>query len=231
MQKISGNHPTNIQRFIVKATKERVRIPLTISPPDLYEIPEKNCKISIQLKKEDFKCLESRQWLSDIIIDAYLKFIVNNTDKNFGTTNSYFGKILNKNEFDKLKRWEGIPKLLDGQYDYFFIPYATRAHWILFTVSWKEDLIYIYDSFGRRTSTVGYRLCKFLKESTNKQFRTIVAECGKQQNSYDCGVFLLAYAEAISNGKNPKNVTQTIVNGYRSIIRQHLRNSIKMFGK
>ena len=219
------------KHIFIQSLKVKPIPSLSISDPVDVEIPEIKYRISIKLKRDDLKCLGNFQWLSDIVIDAYLKFIINNSRKRIGTTNTFFGKILNKKEVNnnRLKEWEGISKFLNGEFEHFFIPIATRAHWVLFDVLYEENTIRVYDSLARKNDALGKKLLKFINEETKKVFKLESVKCGHQENSFDCGVFILAFAKAISLDRDVKTINQKEISEFRKTIRSDLNQVLTAY--
>lgn len=213
----------------VRVLKHRDPVRLSVSASNCFEKTPKNAKIKIQLKEFDLDCLNKHEWLTDIVIDAYLKYLINNTSLPIGTTNTYFGKILDKEDYNRVKSWEGIPQLLQGKYQKFFIPYATRAHWILIVVSWADKKLYVYDSLNRPLTGCIKRLAFFLKENTVYIWQGQRVKVHRQLNSSDCGVFLLKFAEMIATGQDPLVVNQEMVNVSRLDIKNVLLDAINQY--
>ena len=232
-------HPTHRQYHFYNHIRNETspHAPLSISSPISFNFPETPLKI--HLKITDLECLKDKRWVSDIVIDAYLQILVYESELNIGTTTCFFGKILNskkEKEKEKLLEWKSIKELQSGKYDYFFVPHITRSHWILFNVDLKANSIYIFDSMGRKNTQIGYPLKNFLYNlfKREREFKLVAATTVKKQlNYYDCGVFLLAYAEAIANEKPlseiPNDINQRFMKQRRHEIYQKLREFTKLF--
>ncbi|EAY11080.1 Clan CE, family C48, Ulp1-like cysteine peptidase [Trichomonas vaginalis G3] len=216
-------------KIYTRVPKRTAPVKLEVSKPAYYEKTEKNAKIRIQLKVNDLDCLQKHEWLTDIVIDAYLKYLINNSSYPIGATNTYFGKFLDKENYTRMKTWEGIPNLLEGKYNYFLIPYATRAHWILLVVCWQDHIIRVYDSLNRPLPRCIKYLSFFLQENTKFTWQGQRIKVSRQQNSSDCGVFLLKFAECIVTGQDPLQVNQDIVSTSRLEIRNILIDAINQY--
>lgn len=183
----------------------------------------------IQLKYSDLKCLDKSEWVTDIIIDAYLRIVINDSPYQIGATNTYFGNILNTKEFERMKSWESIEDFLNGKYLYFLIPYQTRAHWILLVAEWNERVVHIYDSLNRPPPSKIYYLLEFLDKYTGKRWTKRRHNVSEQHNGSDCGIFLLKFAEKLAQGGNMYAVNQRTIKNAREEIKVVLENYIRTY--
>ncbi|EAY13647.1 Clan CE, family C48, Ulp1-like cysteine peptidase [Trichomonas vaginalis G3] len=180
----------------------------------------------IQLKYTDLFCLEKHEWISDIVIDAYLKIVVNKSPFDIGATNTYFGQYLDVENHEKMRQWEGIKPLLEGKFTQFLIPYRTNSHWILFDVAWDDNTITLYDSLNRPTPSAAKKLKNFLTKNSDKEWKFNKPIVSGQENSNDCGVFLIKFSEYISNGDDPLDVDQKVARKARKEIKEVLMQHI-----
>lgn len=212
---------------------EKYKPKLCISNEKLdIKTQELNYHISTKLSLKELNKFSYRNWLSDIVIDVYLEFLLKNYCKlNCGKTNTFFIMNVAKNEYEKAKSWEGITDLLNGKYDYFLIPFSCLQHWSLFYVCFREKQIRVLDSLGYQQKDTFEKLSFFLSSQGLPDFKHKPLVLNHQKNSYDCGAFLLFYVESLIIGRCPSTINQSAVRFYRSVIYNDLVQILETQGK
>ncbi|CAK9040334.1 Probable sentrin-specific protease 8 (Deneddylase) (Sentrin/sumo-specific protease senp8) [Durusdinium trenchii] len=95
------------------------------------------------------------------------------------------------------------------------------VHWALLALERHGEEVqgHYYDSMGsgnlHQAQLLASKLCSA---------RVSVAPAGKQQNACDCGVFTLLFAEALSRGENPKDITQAQADEARNRMASKIRS-------
>ena len=140
--------------------------------------------------------IEGMVWIDDVVINDYFNVLRRFSKANICFMSTYLCIAL---ERDKNYR---LPNDY-SQYDTLVIPVNdNRVHWALVVVGLKSNTITYYDSLSWKNRSIVMLLQTFL---TNHGFpeaqkwtvnyldnKTIPT----QTNTYDCGIFLLAYASA-----------------------------------
>lgn len=171
----------------------------------------------ICLKKCDLRRLITEEYMNDSLMDFYMKYLeVEEWDKEanqkYLALNSFFYKKIATGNI------EGWTKRLDlFQYEYLFIPVCEKSHWTLIIVfnptpgtieNCEPVTIYHCDSLGtggsnsrRQTTKVWNFLQKEWFTRKNKKHRdwtettraenVVQLKVPKQQNSVDCGLFVM----------------------------------------
>ena len=189
-------------------------------PSDSFMFHKTECKkhwIHYLNKTNEIQRLEStgtNGYLNDTIIDVFLLFL----EKKFKTNKVFvFGSRLEEylrqfpDNDNPVKKWnkrisdEDLKKV-----DIFVFPINIKnSHWYFDAVDVRSQKFYVYDSIQcltkMRMETI--KRCRdflktFLRHRINKvyqvdKFTIAIANFWKQQNGYDCGVFLLMGIECI----------------------------------
>lgn len=177
------------------------------------EIIIKN-RYSITIRKSDYDRLDQGTYLNDNLIDFFLNHFTADNKKYF-VFNSFFYSTLTENSFEKVHKWFKSTDLF--KFKYWIIPIAQNEHWILvivtkpkhaFTFVNSETKIILFDSLDSRYFNPQRDIECFMREEWNARYEEDVQirlpiyflSLPLQNNSYDCGVFLVKYAqEFISN--------------------------------
>nr|XP_043637566.1 putative ubiquitin-like-specific protease 1B [Erigeron canadensis] len=111
-------------------------------------------------------------------------------------------------DFKLVKNW--TPRLECGlqEYDKVFVPVYKISHWCLAVINNKDKKFQYFDSLGGSDSQVMKVLAKYIVDEVaakkNQRIdvsdweREFVKNIPKQENSYDCGVFIMKYADFYS---------------------------------
>ena len=203
--------------------KKRSRfVNLIIGQPVHFEIKEKK---TVCCKKSELKCLLGNHWLTDYVIDEYLKFLKDFAKEAIIVTNTFFFRKLITKDYNGVDNWEGIKRFLSKECSKLLIPFSDSFHWSLCLVDMENSLIVVYDSLGKRHFRFLGMLIKYLEPKLGLRFNIKFPKLIKQKNFDDCGVYLLKYAEYILLGKNPIDIQQKELDFYREEIYSTLKNN------
>ncbi|XP_011306138.1 sentrin-specific protease 8-like isoform X2 [Fopius arisanus] len=163
----------------------------------------------VLIRRSDLKTLEDHSWLNDIIIGFYFDHLEREKAQEFT------GKIVlaspELTQLLKLMEIQDYPGILDSRItektDFVFFPVNNcddredpgGAHWSLLVYSRSEASCFHFDSstgFNRTISQqFSRKIMKFMNGGRGKGF--VEVRCPQQGNSYDCGIFVLCFAERI----------------------------------
>ena len=180
--------------------------------------------MSKKIPKQSLDTLKGKNWLDDEVINNYLALLVKKNSK-FGYANSFFYTALSQhNGFADVAQYKIAKDIKNSKFDDLLIPIHLTNHWILIHVHLvgKEKKIKVYDSFNVEHPIVANKILEFLKYLGLKAFKISFAKCPQQNNGYDCGVFILAFAECLVNGKPISSIKQAIIPEYRKKIHNAL---------
>ena len=174
-----------------------------------------NNRYSITIRKSDYDRLDQGTYLNDNLIDFFLNhFTADN--KNYFVFNSFFYSTLTECSFEKVHKWFKSTDLFN--FKYWIIPIAQNEHWILVIVTKPRQAfkfmssaskIILFDSLDSRYFNPQKEIECFMREEWNARYGEDVQirlpiyflTLPLQNNSFDCGVFLLKYAHEFI--KNP----------------------------
>ncbi|KAG9443770.1 hypothetical protein H6P81_015110 [Aristolochia fimbriata] len=177
---------------------------------------------NIEITREKMQCLRPGAWLNDEVINLYLELLKERERSNhtkflnchFFNTFFYKKLISGRNGYDykAVRRWTTQRKIGYGllDCDKIFVPIHKEVHWCLAVINVKDEKFQYLDSLGGRDSRVLNVLAKYLvdeaKDKSNKDINVssweqeFVEDLPEQQNGWDCGMFMIKYADFYSRG-------------------------------
>lgn len=177
-------------------------------------------KSNIEISGKMFRCLKPREWLNDEVINLYLELLKERERRepqkflkcHFFNTFFYKKLISGKNGYDykSVRRWTTQKKLGYGLHecDKIFVPIHQQYHWCLAVINKKEKKFQYLDSLkGIDTQVLEVLARYFVDEVKDKTGEDVdisywetefVEDLPEQMNGYDCGVFMVKYADFYS---------------------------------
>ncbi|KAI7752522.1 hypothetical protein M8C21_015873 [Ambrosia artemisiifolia] len=181
-------------------------------------VTHENSNITITGKV--LQCLRPHAWLNDEVINLYLELLKereNREPKKFLKChffNTFFYKKLISGrtgyDYESVRRWTTQKKLGYGllECDKIFVPIHKEVHWCLAVINKKEEKFQYLDSHGGADKKVLRMLAKYItdevKDKTGKDIdvtsweQEFVTDLPNQENGYDCGMFMIKYADFYS---------------------------------
>lgn len=171
-------------------------------------------KFHVPLKHRDLLRLKPEAWLNDEVINFYMKLCeerekaLGRHDNLFMSTFFYaklmdYGKGFN---YANVKRWyRGIDIFSRRR---IFIPINMAQHWSLVCIHLPNNEIQYVDSIksNKKKDAIMKNIARWLKSELifrngddSRVFTETTVTCPQQENCYDCGVFVLSFAELLSN--------------------------------
>ncbi|KAK4024551.1 hypothetical protein OUZ56_009973 [Daphnia magna] len=173
--------------------------------------------------------LEGTNWLDDVVVDDYLKLIAESSNME-----SLSPKVINLSCFFVLSLLRAqqtgnlsqVMKINVLETDLILIPLnINNVHWTLATLSCNEKLLKFYDSLGGEGGDFLKLILQHFASLTNTSFNEWTIEVMKniprQENSYDCGVFVGQYSLCLSK-EAPLNFHQDNMKIIREIMIEEL---------
>jgi Ulp1 family protease len=171
---------------------------------------------SITIKKSDYDRLDPGTYLNDNLIDFFLGHLIQGK-KEFFAFNSFFYPALKETSFERVHKWFKSINLF--KFRYWIIPVARNEHWVLIIVTNPKNVasgkrpstkILFFDSLDTRFFDPQRDIEDFIRLEWREKFKTDITpnvpifflNLPLQNNSFDCGVFLLKYAQKFV--KNPR---------------------------
>ncbi|CAO2821966.1 unnamed protein product [Amaranthus hypochondriacus] len=178
---------------------------------------------NIDITGEILQCLRPGEWLNDEVINVYLELLKERERRepkkflNCHFFNTFFYKKLiggrNGYDYKAVRRWTTQRKLGYGLVDcekVIFVPIHKEVHWCLAVINKKDKSFQYLDSLGGRDLQVLVLLSKYyVDEVKDKGGQHIdvsewklecVDDLPEQHNAFDCGVFMIKYADFYSRG-------------------------------
>ncbi|XP_030460073.1 ubiquitin-like-specific protease ESD4 [Syzygium oleosum] len=176
----------------------------------------------IEITGETLLCLRPGAWLNDEVINLYLELLKEREKRNpqkflkCHFFNTFFYKKLTSGrsgyDYNAVRRWTTQKKLgyslIDC--DKIFVPIHQEIHWCLAIINKKDEKFQYLDSLGGRDSRVLRALARYIvdevKEKCGKDIdvglweQEYVSDLPAQENGFDCGMFMIKYADFYSRG-------------------------------
>ncbi|CAL5184384.1 unnamed protein product [Lathyrus oleraceus] len=177
---------------------------------------------NIELSGEKIRCLLPGAWLNDEVINLYLELLKERERRepkkflkcHFFNTFFYKKLISGRDGYDykSVRRWTTQRKLGYNLFDCdkIFVPIHQEIHWCLAVINKKDAKFQYLDSLKGKDNRVLKVLARYfvdeVKDKTGKDIdvstweKEFVDDLPEQENGYDCGVFMIKYADFYSRG-------------------------------
>ncbi|KAK7015716.1 hypothetical protein R3P38DRAFT_2637208 [Favolaschia claudopus] len=178
----------------------------------------------ISIPPSRLKMLIGPEWTSEFVIDGYLELLIQDLSDDLvdpkvkRNPRGIPPPARSNPRLGQRKRWFEDVNIFD--LELMIAPIFWRNHWLLAVVFFKEKRIRIYDSWttrsAQRGSAVYGRLYEVLLwehkqlfggeslpadwEGADTAMTTVIP---RQVNTYDCGIYTLAFAQAMVQGVDP----------------------------
>lgn len=172
-------------------------------------------KFNLSITRRDIATLLGDSWLNDEVINFYMNLLMERSEgdgngypKCYAMNTFFMPKVLQQGQ-SAVRRW--TRKVDIFAFDVIPVPvHVSNIHWCMAIISLKERYIRYYDSMGQPNKRVLDALEQYLRdESMDKRKVALdmegwrkenIADCPRQMNGSDCGVFSCMFAEYISRG-------------------------------
>ncbi|KAK7289935.1 hypothetical protein RIF29_03985 [Crotalaria pallida] len=177
---------------------------------------------NIEISAEKFQCLRQGAWLNDEVINLYLELLKEREKRepkkflkcHFFNTFFYKKLISGRGGYDfkSVRRWTSQRKLGYGlaECDKIFVPIHKEIHWCLAVINKKDQKFQYLDSLKGMDNQVLKVLARYymdeVKDKTGEDIdvssweKELVEDLPEQENGFDCGVFMIKYADFYSRG-------------------------------
>ena len=194
-------------------------------------IPESRTRVhlfyNISIRMDDLNCLKPNRCLSDIIINGYLAFLFNTSNRNIGFTTTFFLPKLIRDGPKNGKQWAGLKSIPLTEYESFLIPVTWKSHWTLFHLQPSIHQIKVLDSFWHHNDETLVAIQHWLGYLGFPQFKVSIPHVPRQNNGVDCGVFLLQFARCIFYDYDLQSFGQKDIPALRKLIISELSPYVK----
>ncbi|KAL1225292.1 putative ubiquitin-like-specific protease 1B [Cardamine amara subsp. amara] len=207
--------------FIPLKEDEVAEVKSAFSPKNRLKVLVSHENSNIDIRGETLQCLMPTRWLNDEVINLYLELLKERETRDpqkyfkchfFNTF--FYVKLVSASgyNYEAVRRWTTQRKLgyelIDC--DIIFVPIHGSLHWTLAVINIKEHKFMYLDSLNGVNPKILKALAKYLvDEVKNKSGKNIdvsswdfeyVKDLPRQQNGYDCGMFMLKYIDFYSRG-------------------------------
>lgn len=208
--------------FCPLTAEEEDGISLALLSGNRREVLVSHESSSIEITRESLQCLKPGAWLNDEVINLYFELLKEREKRepkkflkcHFFNTFFYNRLISGKHGYDfkAVKRWTTQRKLGYAliECDKIFVPIHKEIHWCLAVINVKDESFQYLDSLGGSDNYVLKMLARYLKDEvrdkSGKEIDTLswkkesVDDLPLQKNGWDCGMFMLKYADFYSRG-------------------------------
>ncbi|KAK2998682.1 hypothetical protein RJ639_022866, partial [Escallonia herrerae] len=175
---------------------------------------------NIEITGQVLQCLRPGAWLNDEVINLYFELLKEREKRepqkflkcHFFNTFFYKKLVSGRSGYDfkSVRRWTTQRKL--GycllECDKIFVPIHKEVHWCLAVINKKDEKFQYLDSLGGQDKQVMRMLARyFVDEVKDKSRKDIdvsswkqedVVDLPDQENGFDCGMFMIKYADFYS---------------------------------
>ncbi|KAF8006788.1 hypothetical protein BT93_K0948 [Corymbia citriodora subsp. variegata] len=177
-------------------------------------------KSGIEITGETLLCLRPGRWLNDEVINLYLELLKEREKRDpqkffkchfFSTF--FYEKLISCEigyDYEAVRRWTTHKRLgyslIDC--DKIFVPIHQGEHWCLAIINKKDEKFQYLDSLGQTDLQVLNRLTKYIEDEVKDKCgkdidvclweREYVSDLPAQENRFDCGMFMIKYADFYS---------------------------------
>ena len=161
-------------------------------------------KRKILISRSNLSCLLKSRRINDEVVNAYISFLHNKFGGSVGSTNTFFMEKLIRDGNEEAVKWEGIKGISLSNFKKFIIPISNGYHWFLVCLRIDKSKMYFLDSMSTPVPKAKYikALNNFLAFQKIGKLTPLNLVVPKQKNSYDCGTYLLFFAECLFNDVN-----------------------------
>ncbi|XP_008547257.1 sentrin-specific protease 8 [Microplitis demolitor] len=154
------------------------------------------------LRTSDINLLKGPSWLNDAIIGFYFEYLEQTSEVTATKNIKLYGP-----ELTQLLKMTEEYSFLSPDVDYMFFPLndcnnyedVGGSHWSLLVYSKNEKICCHFDSSAGGNNSVARnfsnKIIKHLVADTETEFKNV--PCPQQGNSYDCGIYVLCFADII----------------------------------
>ncbi|KAL1543079.1 Ulp1 peptidase [Salvia divinorum] len=209
------------EEFFVPLTGEEMAVvSRALSNSHRKKVLVSHANSGIDISGEKLQCLRPRAWLNDEVINVYFELLKEREKRvpekflKCHFFNTFFYKKLMSSRggynFQSVRRWTTQKKLGYSllECDKIFVPIHQEIHWCLAVINKKDKKFQYLDPLGGRDSQVLNALAKYFEDEVkdkcgkdinlNSWEKEFVTELPEQLNGFDCGMFMIKYADFYS---------------------------------
>jgi len=161
-------------------------------------------RFGAELTRRHLSCLLPDQWLNDEVVNCYMKLLQECSEGQIWCANTFFWNKLEAGGHAAVQRWTRRAAVNVAELRAILVPlHLEGCHWSLAMVHIPRRTISYFDSLSLPVpSLLGQRLTEFMAaEVASFPGRRLDLQVDnrlpQQENSSDCGIFMLVYAERL----------------------------------
>jgi sentrin-specific protease 1 len=170
---------------------------------------------NIDFTTADSARIDDKNWLNDHVLSFWIweiKKKMKGADKVFIFESSFMSVLLRDNTYDyeRVKRWTTKRDINIFENNFLLVPaHVSGNHWILLVANLRERVVTVMNSLDEREKYLNLKevLVTYLEDEfktlkgiapIDKHFEVVDdVNSPKQENGYDCGIFVLIFIERI----------------------------------
>ncbi|GFP83465.1 ubiquitin-like-specific protease esd4 [Phtheirospermum japonicum] len=206
--------------FVPLTKEEENEVSYALSNSNRRKVLVTHQNSNVDITGEILQCLKPGAWLNDEVINLYLELLKEREKRepekflkcHFFNTFFYKKLISGRDGYNFLsvRRWTTQRKLGYSllECDKIFVPIHQKIHWCLAVINKKEEKFQYLDSLKGADYQVLNALARYfvdeVKDKCGKDIdvssweQEFVSELPEQENGFDCGVFMIKYADFYS---------------------------------
>lgn len=208
--------------FLPLTQEEEAEVDRALSSINRRKVLVTHENSNIEITGEILQCLQPTAWLNDEVINVYLELLKEREKRepkkflkcHFHNTFFYKKLISGRNSYDykSVRRWTTQRKLgySLSECDKIFVPIHQEIHWCLAVINKQDKKFQYLDSLKGMDTRVLKVLARYyvdeVKDKSEKDIdlssweQEYVEDLPEQKNGYDCGMFMIKYADFYSRG-------------------------------
>ncbi|KAL3648686.1 hypothetical protein CASFOL_005089 [Castilleja foliolosa] len=203
--------------FVPLTKEEEDEVSYALSNSNRRKVLVTHQNSNIDITGDKLQCLKPRAWLNDEVTNLYLELLKEREKREpekflkchfFNTF--FYKKLISGRDgynFQSVRRWTTQRKLGYNllECDKIFVPIHQKIHWCLAIINKKEEKFQYLDSLKGSDYQVLNALTRYyvdeVKDKCGKDIdvssweQEFVSELPEQENGFDCGVFMIKYAD------------------------------------
>ena len=196
-------------------------------------------KFKTELTRKSLQCLRADKKLNDEVLNFYINMLIDESDNNdiYCFSTFFYTKLVDIKKcfkFTAVSRWTKKVNLF--KFKNVLIPIHLPNHWILVQVNLLSSTIFNYDPTNSKKDEILNHIELYLTMEENIKCKTKriwnkvnVKIINPQQDSINCGIFVLGYCFKLFKNENPITFNHSNVKQFRiGILKNILNNNLYM---
>lgn len=190
-------------------------------------------RYNTRISESDINSLEPRKWITDNIIDFFFKYLADPFPDIYIFPSYFYTLLVSSGNYQNVKGFTS--KISIFNYRRILIPIIDNSHWTMVQIDFQAKKIDYLNSFHQPNNSHTDAILQYLvdehldKKGYEKNYQDFQidfrTDIPKQTNSYDCGIFVMKYAECLVNDQL-MNFTEEMMPFYRQKITSLIKSKL-----